>query len=66
MFKDAVDKFDPILKENSVYTFSNGTIKLANLKFSSIKNDFSIVLDPHAKIVEVMDDETIQSQAYCF
>lgn len=66
MFKDAVDKFDPILKENNVYTFSNGTIKLANLKFSSIKNDFSIVLDPHAKIVEVMDDESIQSQAYCF
>jgi hypothetical protein len=48
MFKDAVDKFDPILKENCVYTLSNGQIKLANLKFSSIKNDFSLVFDCHA------------------
>ena len=30
MFKDAVDKFDPILKENCVYTFTNGQIKMAN------------------------------------
>lgn len=59
MFKDAVDKFDPILKENCVYTLSNGQIKLANLKFSSIKNDFSLVFDCHAQIKQVVDDEKI-------
>lgn len=47
MFKDAVDKLDPILKENCVYTFSNAQVKMANAKFSSIKNDFSLVFDAH-------------------
>ena len=59
MFKEAVDKFDPILKESQVYTFSNGTIKLANLKFSSIKNDFSLIFDNHSSISQVHDDEKI-------
>jgi replication factor A1 len=59
MFKDAVDKFDPILTENSVYTFCHATVKLANVKFSSIKNDFSLIFDSHTQIKPVMDDETI-------
>jgi hypothetical protein len=30
MFKDAVDKFDPILLQDGVYTISNAAIKMAN------------------------------------
>jgi len=48
MFKEAVDKFDPVLKNNGVYLFSSGQVKLANQKFSSIKNDFSLVFDTQA------------------
>lgn len=29
-FKDACDKFDPILKEGSIYLCSGGTVKFAN------------------------------------
>ena len=29
-FKEAVDKFEPILRQNGVYTFSNGQVKIAN------------------------------------
>lgn len=29
-FGEAVDKFEPKLKENSVYLFSKGTVKPAN------------------------------------
>ena len=29
-FKDAVDKFEPKLKQNLVYTFSGGQVKMAN------------------------------------
>ena len=47
-FKDAVDKFDPKIQQNKVYTFACGTVKIANARFSSIKNDFSLVFDPHA------------------
>jgi replication factor A1 len=59
MFKEAVDKFEPLLKENSVYTISNAQIKLANSRFSSIKNDFSLVFDTHAQIKLVQDDCSI-------
>lgn len=65
-FKEAVDKFDPILQDNNVYLFSNGNIKLANRKYSSINNDFSIIFDRQAEIVKVQDDQAIQSQAFNF
>ena len=29
-FKDAVDKFEPILEEGHIYLLSNGTVKIAN------------------------------------
>ena len=51
-FKDAVDKFEPKLKQNQVYTFSGGQVKLANKRFSSINNDFSLVFDPYSSIHE--------------
>jgi hypothetical protein len=61
MFKDAVDKFDSLLKENAVYTFTNGQIKMANQRFSSIRNDFSLVFDKNTMIKPTEDDEKIQS-----
>lgn len=56
MFKETVDKLDSLLVENSVYTISNATIKLANQRFSSIKNDYSLVFDNHTKIEKLADD----------
>ena len=44
-FKDAVDKFEPILEEGHIYLLSNGTVKIANQRFTSIKNDFCLVFD---------------------
>ena len=40
VFKEAVDKFDPILEEGKVFVLSGGQIKLANLKYTSIKNNY--------------------------
>ena len=37
-FKDAVDKFDPMIEEGAVYMFANGCVKMANKKFTAIKN----------------------------
>jgi len=51
-FKEAVDKFEPILRQNGVYTFSNGQVKIANQRFTSIKCDFSLVFDPYSAIKE--------------
>lgn len=49
-FKDACDKFEPMIKEGSIYLCSGGTVKLANQRFATVKNDFCIVFDKNAEI----------------
>ena len=49
-FNELANKYDLILKENSVYLFSNGTVKIANQKFTSIKNDYCIIFDRSSEI----------------
>ena len=58
-FNEAADLFDPRIHENKVYLFSNGCVKMANKKFTSIKNDFCIVFEKNAQILEVEDDGSI-------
>lgn len=65
-FNDAAELFDPQLQENKVYLFSNGCVKMANKKFTSIKNDFCIVFEKTAQIIEVEDDGSIDMQAFEF
>ena len=35
-------------------------MKIANQKYTSIKNDFCLVFDKNAEIIEVPEDESIQ------
>jgi replication factor A1 len=65
-FNDLANKYDDELKENGVYLMSNGTIKIANQKYTSIKNDYCIVFDRNSEIAEVPDDENIKQQGFCF
>ena len=65
-FKDACDKFDPILKEGCIYLCSNGTVKLANQRFATVKNDFCLVFDKNGEIQEVPDDSSIDQKGYNF
>jgi len=46
--------------------FSNGTVKLANQRYTSIKNDFCLVFDKQGEIVEVPDDESIKAKGFSF
>jgi hypothetical protein len=39
---------------------------MANQKYTSIKNDYSIVFDKQSEIEEVDDDFSIQSRGFCF
>ena len=39
---------------------------MANKKFTSISNDYSIIFDKNSEIIEVGDDIKIQEQGYCF
>lgn len=45
MFNEVAIKWFDQLQENKVYIFSGGSIKMANKKFTSIKNDFCITFD---------------------
>ena len=45
-----------MLKENKVYLFANGQVKLANKKFTSIKNDYCLTFDHNADVVEAEED----------
>lgn len=65
-FNEAAELFDPCIHENKVYLFSNGCVKMANKKFTSIKNDFCIVFEKNAQIIEVVDDGSIAAQAFEF
>ena len=49
-FKDACDKFDPMLIEGGIYLLSGGTVKMANMRFATVKNDFCLVFDKQAVI----------------
>ena len=55
-----------MLKENQVYLFANGMIKVANQKFTSIKNDYCINFDKNSEIEECEDSEHISSYGFCF
>ena len=65
-FNDLADKYDDILIENKIYLISNGTVKIANQKYSSIKNDYCINFDRSSEIQEIEDDTKIQLQGFSF
>eukprot|EP00347_Sterkiella_histriomuscorum_P012018 403370207 len=65
-FGEAAHKYDQMLHENHVYLFSNGQVKIANKKFTSIKNDHCLTFDQNAEISEVQDDNQIKSQGFSF
>jgi len=61
IFNRSIDLFNDMLKEGQVYLFSNGTVKLAAKRFTSIKNDFILNLDQTSTIIPVPEDDTIKS-----
>jgi len=65
-FNDMAKKFDPMLEKNKIYLFSNGMVKMANKKFTSVRNDFCIIFEKHSEIVNAPDDGSISNQAFDF
>ncbi len=65
-FKDACEKFYPVLEQGRVYTFSNGRLKVAQKQFSSIRNEYEITFGADAEINEASDDGGIQKAVYSF
>ena len=66
MFNDAVDKFYHLFEQDRVYSISKGQLKLANKKFSRLPNDYEITLNSDAVVVQLDDDNDIQTQKFTF
>merc|ERR1719409_1123572 len=67
MFNEAADKFDQIFQPNQVFTISGGKVKVANKRFTHIKNDYSLSLEAHSEVTPVADDDSsIDAQNYQF
>ena len=55
------------MEQNKIYTFAGGEVKLANKRFTSIKNDYCLTLGHDTEIEEVREgDNQIQEAAFSF
>lgn len=65
-FKEAVDRFYPMLQQNKIYTFSGGRLKSANMQYNTCKSGFEVTFDANAEIAEAQEDISIQKGVYNF
>lgn len=65
-FREAVDKFYPMLECDRVYTFSGGKLKVANMQYNNCKSQFEITFDQNAEIHLQDDTGEITQQLYEF
>lgn len=65
-FNEGCDKYYGIIEEGRVYTFANGTVKMANRKFQSVGQDYSLTFDKAAQVEGSSDDGTINSIKFNF
>jgi len=66
-FNDTAKKIAGEVEQNKVYTFAGGQVKMANKKFSSIKNDYCLTLGRETIISEAAeDDNAIGTESFQF
>ena len=65
-FNETARKFDAELEENCVYTFENGQVKLANKRYTSIKNDYCLTFDQNTVVKKCEEDAGITDSGYSF
>ena len=49
-----------------MYTFAGGEVKIANKKFTSIKNDYCLTFDQNTVIKKCDDDKAIVGAGFSF
>lgn len=65
-FKDGASKYFPMLQVGKVYTFANGKVKMANMQYTSVKNECEISFDEKSVVHEVADDARIARAVFNF
>ncbi len=59
--REAADKFHPLITVGRVYLMSGGSLKVANKKFTSIRNDYELQFNERSNISPVDDDGRIST-----
>ena len=49
-FGAVAEQLDGLIEPGKIYTFAGGQVKIANRKFTSIKNDYCLVLGLETKV----------------
>jgi len=65
-FNDAADKFFEMLAPNKVFTFSKGSIKIANKQYNSTNHRYELTFEKDAVVTEVAEDESIAAAIFHF
>ena len=65
-FKETATRLDEMLEQDQVYTFSGGQIKLANKRYTSIKNDYCITFGMETVIEKCANDAHIKTESFSF
>ncbi|XP_006891158.1 PREDICTED: replication protein A 70 kDa DNA-binding subunit [Elephantulus edwardii] len=65
-FNEQVDKFFPLIDVNKVYYFSKGTLKIANKKFSTSKNDYEMTFNNDTSVLPCEDDHHLPTVQFDF
>jgi len=65
-FNDGAEKYDRELVEGKVYLFSGGQVKIANAKYTSVKNDYTIIFDRTTIIEAAEEDSKIKVYGFSF
>lgn len=63
-WNEAAEKYDSVLKQGQVYTFSGGSAKVANKKYTTIKHNYELNFDGLATVTAVEDDVEIKQAKF--
>lgn len=63
-FNSEADMFFPLVEQDKVYCISKATIKMANKKFSTLKNDYEMSVHANTTIVPCEDSEGVPAMHY--
>jgi len=65
-FNQAVDKFETMLEKGKCFTFSRGSVKIANRQYNNVNHRYELTFDKDAIVEVAAEDASIETVKYNF